>query len=316
VLFRSLAAEEDPKSSESQPTSPKKAHIKTERQGSDPDLTKYISRAALRASARDGHAGNDSFYVVPTAGGTLSYAHILSFAEKEKRRMAASMHGENPDLFTNPDDEDDFVDARETLVPASPKYVRGGSSRGKKMSERQLENKIEELGIENKSLKDCVDKLARRLQAFELSAQQSSMALNESMRLMREKSPARDRERLSPVRDRPSRMREDSGGTGVEAVSGDEALRRRVQELEDHVRLGGKEIERLGRENEKLKSVVARYRERWEKLKEGAKTRREATGTGTGTTSTGVKDAKEGQASSNGLARKDSDPGAGRFVAG
>jgi hypothetical protein len=38
---------------------------------------------------------------------------------------------------------------------------------------------------------------------------------------------------------------------------------------------GGKEIERLGKENEKLKTVVARYRERWEKLKEGAKTCRE-----------------------------------------
>ena len=33
------------------------------------------------------------------------------------------------------------------------------------------------------------------------------------------------------------------------------------------------------RENEKLKGVVGRYRERWEKLKEGARTRR---GTGPG----------------------------------
>ncbi len=42
-----------------------------------------------------------------------------------------------------------------------------------------------------------------------------------------------------------------------------------------------KEIERMGRENEKLKGVVGRYRERWEKLKEGARTRRQP-GTGEG----------------------------------
>jgi hypothetical protein len=71
--------------------------------------------------------------------------------------------------------------------------------------------------------------------------------------------------------------------------------------LEQHVELGGKEIERLGRENEKLKSVVVRYRERWEKLKEGAKTRRGEGGKEGG--------GKEGQG-------KKDDPGAGRFVAG
>jgi len=36
-----------------------------------------------------------------------------------------------------------------------------------------------------------------------------------------------------------------------------------------------KDVERYGRENEKLKTVVLRYRERWEKLKEGARVRRE-----------------------------------------
>jgi len=36
-----------------------------------------------------------------------------------------------------------------------------------------------------------------------------------------------------------------------------------------------KDVEKYGRENEKLKTVVLRYRERWEKLKEGARVRRE-----------------------------------------
>jgi uncharacterized coiled-coil protein SlyX len=248
-----LISEEGPAPSAPEPTSSKKRYSGSkERTGSDPDLTKYISRAALRASARDGQSGNDSFYVVPTTGHTASYAQIMSFDQKEKRRMAASIHSENPDVFSEPNEEDDFVDARETPMPTSPSFTRKGSSR--KLSGRDLENKVEELDMENKSLKDCIDKLSKRLHAFEMSAQQSSMALQESMRLMRPVSPARE-------------QASDRGG--------DDALQRRVLELEEHVALGGKEIDRLGKENEKLKTVVARYRERWEKLKEGAKTRRE-----------------------------------------
>ncbi|KAE8443564.1 hypothetical protein EG329_001726 [Mollisiaceae sp. DMI_Dod_QoI] len=245
-----LIAEEGPEPIVTEPIKAARRPHSKERIDADPDLSKYISRAALRASARDGHSGNDSFYVVPTSGHTASYAHILSFDQKEKRRLAASMHSENADLFPDPE-EDDFVDARETPMPVSPTTSRRPS--GRKMNERALENKVEELDMENRSLKDCIDKLSKRLHAFESSAQQSTMALQESMKFARAMSPARDQL-----------------GRG-----GDEALKRRVLELEEHVALGGKEIERLGRENTKLRDVVERYRERWEKLKAGAKTRRD-----------------------------------------
>lgn len=288
-----LAADDNTKPAEHEHPLTKKTNARRENQGSEPDLTKFISRAALRASGRDGQAANDSFYVVPTAGGTVSYARILSFAEKEKRRLAASMHSENPDLFSNPDEEEGFVDARETPMSVSPKLSKGSSFKWKQLGEKELANKVEELGIENKSLKDCVDKLAKRLQAFEMSAQQSSMALQESMRLVRDMSPLREREQRTPVRVPNRQARED----GDERASSNEALQRRVLELEENVHSGGKEIERLGKENEKLKSVVARYRERWEKLKEGAKTRR------------------EGSAGVNGTPKMDPDPASGRFLA-
>jgi predicted RNase H-like nuclease (RuvC/YqgF family) len=192
--------------------------------------------------------------------------------------MAASMHSENPEMFGDPE-EDDFVDARETPMPLSPGLPKKGS---KRTSGRNMETKVEELDMENKSLKDCIDKLSKRLHAFEMGAQRSSMALQESMRLYRSASPARD------------------SAPGQSPSGGDEALKRRVLELEEHVSLGGKEIDRLAKENDKLKAVVTRYRERWEKLKEGAKTRREGS----------VKDGKEGPS------KKDGDPGAGRFLAG
>lgn len=289
-----LTADESDKTPEQEAPRTRRTVARRGSQGSEPDLTKYISRAALKASGRENSGANDSFYVVPTAGGTVSYARILSFAEKEKRRLAASMHSEDTDLFSNPDEEDNFVDARES-PSVSPRLSRGSSMKYKNLGEKELVNKVEELGIENKSLKDCVDKLAKRLQAFEMSAQQSSMALQESMRLVRDMSPARERERMSPVLGPSSRSRKEKSD---EPVPSEDSLQKRVLELEEHVRLSGKEVEHLGRENEKLKNIVARYRERWEKLKEGAKTRR------------------EGSVGSSNNGGKGPDPGAGRFVAG
>lgn len=235
-----------------------------------------ISQAALRASARDGHSGTDSFYVVPTSGQTVSYAHILSFAEKEKRRLAASMHSENPDLFTDPNEEDDFVDARETLSPSSSR-----TNKSRRLGGKDLEVRVEELGMENKTLKGMVDELTKRLRGFELAAQSSSMALQESMRLMRDMSPARDHPILS----------RDSSALGKIP---DEAFKKRIFELEEQAQWSGKEVERLNKDNEKLKAVVARYRDRWEQLKESAKTRREGT--------------KDGQG------KKDSEPGSVWFL--
>ncbi|KAJ8058860.1 hypothetical protein OCU04_011843 [Sclerotinia nivalis] len=259
----------------------------------EPDLTKYISKPALRAMARDGHPGNDSFYVVPTTGHTVSYAHILSFEKKEQRRLAASMHSADPDLFPDPNDEDDFVDARETPMPNSP----SNSKRNRRLAGRETDTRIEELDLENKSLKQCIDKLSNRLHAFEMAAQNSSMALHESIRLMRPED------------------RSPGGGPN------DEMIRRRLIELEEQMRIRNKENERLFRENEKLRETVAKYRNRWDILKAGAKTRRdnkESSLKGPESRDGSVKDGN----SVNGASGKDmkdgreKEVGSGRFMAG
>ena len=104
--------------------------------------------------------------------------------------------------------------------------------------------------MENQSLKDIVDKLSKRLNAFEMGAQTSSMALQQSIRFAREQSPG----------------------------PGDEALKKRVRMLEEQAFSDRREIARLGQDNDKLKETIAKYRSRWEKLKEGAKTRRAGDG--------------------------------------
>lgn len=47
-----------------------------------------------------------------------------------------------------------------------------------------------------------------------------------------------------------------------------------MTELEEVLRKNDKELARRERENAKLKETIGKYREKWEKLKEGARARR------------------------------------------
>lgn len=124
---------------------------------------------------------------------------------------------------------------------------------------------MEELVLENSALRALADQFSKRLAEFEMGAQTSSLALHTSIRAM---------------------ARSQSEGAVGMAGAGDERAKRlgeeRVMRLEEE--MGGlrKEVESLGRENEKLRGVVGRYRERWEKLKEGARGRREGGAGGRG----------------------------------
>ncbi|KAI2793699.1 hypothetical protein POX_a00283 [Penicillium oxalicum] len=233
----------------------------------EPDVNQLFSRAALRSihdMSGSGGLGKpaESFYVVPTTGGTMSYAGILSRAEKDA--------GGNSFEET----EDDFVDARET--PSSPEMRqstgaasrmprRGGSD---KLARLQNSKTVEELQMENAALKQLSDTLSKRLHMWEVNAQSSSMALQQSLRAMHhhnagpsDYNPQLPHASSSPAAtlvSAPSRTDKDS----------------RVKELEEIVRRGEQELDRVERENEKLNKVLGRYRDRWEKLKEGAKSRR------------------------------------------
>lgn len=216
----------------------------------EPDLNKIYSKATLRSIYRDGHSPTDSFYVVPPSGHTVSYANILNFDQKEKRRaMAASIHGSEAgghDL-----DEEDFVDARESQMTLSPSTKRRV---GKSQTERELYNVIEELNTENTGLKDMLDKVTKRLSAFEASAQHSRLAMVDSMRLPRPASPMSQ-----------------SSGTHVS----DDSLRRRNRELEEELAKAMKQFETLEKDNSHLQRTVDKYRKRWQEVIAGAKERRE-----------------------------------------
>ncbi|XXG98106.1 translation initiation factor eIF3 subunit g [Hypoxylon texense] len=242
----------------------------------EPDLKKIYSRAALRAVSRDGQSANDSFYVVPTSGHTASYASILTFADKEKRRMEASVAQGGAGaagILLQDHDDDDFVDAKETQVPRSPMLQRL-ASKGIR-SDKELTNVVEELYLENKSLKDMLDKLSRRLHAFESMSQNSGMRLAESIRLMRPGSPLASAVASPPVGG-------GGGGSGSGSGSGsnnnkqltDETLARKNKELEDQIQVMTKQMDEMERSYNKAKQNLVRYRDKWEQLKAGAKARR------------------------------------------
>ncbi|KAB5535203.1 hypothetical protein GE09DRAFT_1063280 [Coniochaeta sp. 2T2.1] len=234
----------------------------------EPDLSKIYSKATLRALRGD-HGPNDSFYVVPTSGHTASYASILTFDQKERRRIAASIHGGDAENLADLD-EDDFVDARESQVPLSP-ALRKRLGNGK--SAQNLANTVEELHLENQSLKEMLDKLSKRLHAFEINSQSSHLALAQSLRFQRPGSP----------------MSSSGGGSGkAEPVGGggvEEALRQRNRELEEQMALTAQRMEVLEQDYAKLQQTVEKYRDRWEKLKAGAKARREGQGSKEGAVS-------------------------------
>lgn len=252
-----------------EPSPPRRTRVKTST-SAEPELSRIYSRATLRALARDGHGGGDSFYVVPPSGHTATYASILNHENKERRRTAASR--EDAD-FLDDQDDDDFVDAREvqhhSAAAPSSSLLSGGGFRkrlGKARSEREMQVTIEELHTENASLKEMLDKLSKRLHAFELGSQSTHLALAQSIRLHRPGSPM---------------SASTSGGVGPPVpVPGpaDEALRRRNRELEEQVGGMGARVAGMQQEIERLNETLDKYREQWEKLKAGAKARREARG--------------------------------------
>lgn len=235
----------------------------------EPDLKRIYSKAALRAISRDGQLANDSFYVVPTSGHTASYASILTFADKEKRRLEAQ--GGGAAKLLEEADEDEFVDAKESPVPRSSPALQRLAGKGAR-SDKDLTNVVEELYLENKSLKDMLDKLSKRLHAFESMSQNSGMRLAESMRLMRPTSPL------------TSQGGANSGKSAASPVVADEALAlaKRNRDLEEQLRAMGERMEDMERNYNKVRANLMRYREKWDQLKAGAKARRAGGASGSG----------------------------------
>lgn len=181
----------------------------------------------------------------------MPYASILA------RHSSSAYEREGTGLS---EEMDEFVDARETVGPPSPNVSRAGIGKRDGKGGKSME----ELRLENEGLRGVLDEMSRRLWQFECGAQMGSVALHQSIRASMKRSPGAS----------------DAGGVTAGGGGGEGDVE--GGKVEEQMAGMRKEMERMGKENEKLKGVVGRYRERWEKLKEGARVRREGGGSGLG----------------------------------
>ncbi|KAL8733251.1 MAG: hypothetical protein Q9166_002268 [cf. Caloplaca sp. 2 TL-2023] len=259
---RSPSSQKDyPLSASSKPSSSRHSLAASQRVSADPDYKTLFSRAALRAVADEHGPGsvgaNESFYVVPTSGHTLAYADILARQHHERRRdhdRQTRRSGNYSDDGEFEGDEELFVDARETPGPPSPEVNRKrGGGKGKGVGTKTME----ELQLENEAMKALLDQTSRRLLEFEMSAQTSSVALHRSIRQFS--------------------LHNVEAGHG-DGSGGNKDAEEKLKEMEEQMLARVKEKAKVERENEKLKGMVGRYRERFETIKAGARARREEKG--------------------------------------
>ena len=264
-----------------------------------PDLAALISKPALRALRSDGGTPlnpNESFYLVPTSGGTVTYASMLQGSGTQTHHLNPIDEGSGSLKGSH----DEFVDDQESVGPPSPTSSRGPRSRGsggQVTAQRSIPagrgtglKTLEELALENDTLKSLVDKQAKRIQMWETNSQNQFNALAQSFRA---RPPARlssDPNALAHALSLganampalPSPPIPGSHAQGLQSPgTPDHDTAKKIAHLEAQLAAQTHRLEdlsstnaQLARQNEKDKQVIGRYREQWEKLKTVLRTER------------------------------------------
>ena len=182
--------------------------------------------------------------------------------------------------------EDDFVDARSTILN-QPQTPTTGTARKRGAQGPQVDGKtMEEIFLENQQLRKHLDKVTHDLHIFQMSAQTSTAALAQSIRLM-PRSPLATPE-TSRTHAKPGPGPGAGKGTGGEGTKegtgtlgknfGTEALTGRIAELEEIMKKNETRVRKRDEENAKLRETLVKYRDKWDSLKAGAKARRDGKG--------------------------------------
>ncbi|KAF1917392.1 hypothetical protein BDU57DRAFT_493299 [Ampelomyces quisqualis] len=301
LAFTSLPLNPAPPALPAEPTKEDKQKTKTRTQSPEalrtvkasvPDLAALISKPALRALRQDGNAPlgpNESFYLVP---GTASYASFLQNKKDVQNQHLSSTEEGSGSLKGSSHEE--FVDARENVGPPSPTKARHARTKsGPGVTPQQnipagrgsgLKT-MEELTLENETLKALVDKQAKRIQMWELNSQRSFDALAQSFRA---RGPGRNSSDVNALTHAlpqgsnavlapPSPPIPSSQPTSP-GPQPDSNAARRIAHLEALLASQTAKVndlmsnnDHLAKQNEKNSQVIGRYREQWEKLKAGAR---------------------------------------------
>lgn len=302
LAFTSLPLNPTPPAPAAEPLKEEKPRPKSNTRSSEasrtvkssvPDLAALIGKPALRALREDGSAPmgpNESFYLVP---GTASYASILQNNKDAQNQHMNSIEEGSGSMKGSSHEE--FVDAREDVGPPSPTKARHARTRSGSgvTPQRSIPagrgsglKTMEELALENETLKNLVDKQAKRIQMWELNSQNSFNALAQSFRARGPGSrgpsdPSTLAQALSqgsnavPALPSPPILSSQPTSPGPRP---DSDTARRIADLEALLASQTAKVddlmsnnERLVKQNEKNNQVIGRYREQWEKLKAGAR---------------------------------------------
>jgi hypothetical protein len=273
-----------------------------------PDLAALISKPALRALREDGAPGpNESFYLVPTSSGAVTYASILRDPNAPNASPNAQLNAiDQGSGSLRGSSHEEFVDARENVGPPSPTKARRPPSRGNSSTSVTPQRSIaagrgsglktmEELALENDTLKTVIDKQAKRIQMWELNSQNSFNALAQSFRARGPGRGSSDPNALAhalasqginhlpalpspPIPDQTQQQQQPTSPNHPSTSTPDADAVKRIADLEAMLASQNAKVndlmsnnEKLAKQNERNTQVLSRYREQWEKLKAGAR---------------------------------------------
>ncbi|TPX34018.1 hypothetical protein SmJEL517_g03267 [Synchytrium microbalum] len=140
----------------------------------------------------------------------------------------------------------------------------------------------EELRLENASLKMTVDMLSRQVVALQRAAEENDMLRSSIIQFRQDVQKEKAKQRM--LKPTPGGF-PSSPAASTMMDEREASLTRKVVSLQDELKLAKQDVERVKQENERHVSALHKYRERWERLKESAKKRKElspTTGEGSG----------------------------------
>ncbi|CAB4475487.1 hypothetical protein RhiirA1_455743 [Rhizophagus irregularis] len=124
---------------------------------------------------------------------------------------------------------------------------------------------LEEYSIENKQLKAIIDNMSKRMLTYEKAAEENNMLKSSILQFKNDVQKQAKRIKASQEILRSSSIVKQPSPES--STVGNAYLQRRIKELEEENRL-------LRSERDKQQELVAKYKDRWEKLKESAKKKR------------------------------------------
>ncbi|KAI5797717.1 hypothetical protein EDC01DRAFT_651115 [Geopyxis carbonaria] len=244
-------------------------------------------------------AGGESFYVVPVTGGTMTYAGVVQRENgREPDGSSASVRQIKKYPSKNGNDEVIIADSRQQQQQPRRRHVE--FERDEELSRfTGYEKTHEELQLENATLRRSLESLTRAMSKWQKKSRESESMLKNSIMAMSKNNNQTGMDILSQVQRRswlhvPSSDENDiddlySEGRRVgelELVREEEnqkirELEAQNKQLQADFAESQSQIHGLDRENEKLRGVINKYKEKWERLRESAK-RRDRTPGGSG----------------------------------